>query len=78
MYIVHAVLKQYNNFLLIDTSIGYLAKPHVHECVPGLPNLPHVQLSGSGGHAAWVGGVQSAQLVGKEDATLMILGEAHA
>ena len=56
-------------------STGYLAKPHVHERVPGLADLPHVQLPGSGGHAAWVGGVQPAQLVGREYATLMDTGE---
>ena len=31
----------------------YLAEPHVHESVPGLADLSHVQLSCPGGHQAW-------------------------
>lgn len=48
-------------------TISNLAEPHVHQCVSGLANFPHVQLSSawchqSWCHASWVRCVQAAQL----------------
>lgn len=48
--------------------VGYLAEPHVHERVPGLADLPHIEFARpwchqARGHATWVRCVQTSQLV---------------
>lgn len=42
--------------------VSYLAEPHIHECVSGLADFPHVQLSCPWCHASWVRCVQTSQL----------------
>ena len=61
-----------------DTS-SHLAQPHVHQSVPGLANLPHVQLTCARCHqprchptrvwgvqSAWIGCVQASKLLGEK------------
>lgn len=48
--------------------IIYLTEPHIHECVSGLTNFPHIQFSGpwchqTRCHASWIRCVQTSQLV---------------